>query len=724
MPTNRRQFMTAALAGATFATIPWRAAWAASGKSMVARVEPVQETLFGVTLTDPYRWMENPKDKDWLPYLKSRSEETRGVFDSMPGRKPLADRIMALAGEQVAVARIAEAGGRTFYQLRPAGANIPKLFVRQGKAMPRVLIDPETMKAADGSHISLDWWQASPDGRWVAYGLSPAGSEESIGHVMEVDTGTVLPERIDKAGQGVTSWLPDSSGFFYRKISGERGNPNYYLDMQLRLHRLRTDPAADPLILQRGQAGDIVTETIQFPVLLAQPGSDMAIAALVAGSRPDIALFSAPLADVVAGRAKWAKITGHDDGVTTGALVGNDLYLVSYKGAERGRVLRVDPRRPDLAAAQVVLPESPLVIEETIAVRDGLYVTLMDGGVRRLKKIGAGGRVTDIALPEGTSVAWVDGSPSSPAFVNVAGWTTPPTLYQADAGGRLIDTGLVPKPPIDVSPYTSQRIFATARDGTRVPVTLIMRKDTPRDGKRPVLAEAYGAYRNAITPGFDPRKLPFLDLGGIYAFAHVRGGGEYGRAWHEAGKRATKANTWQDFIACCEKLISDGWTSSGQLTIKGTSAGGVAVGRAMTERPDLFAGAINDVGFVNPLRYVAEQNSDSDTPEFGAVTDEPGFKGLLAMDAYQSVRDGVKYPALLGVTGVNDPRLAPFHVAKFDARVRAASTSGNPVLLRVEFDAGHGVGSTRTQRDQLYADLFAFTMWRAGVLAFQPKVSV
>jgi prolyl oligopeptidase len=724
MHFSRRQLMTSGMALAAFATVPWRAAWGAAGKSMVARAEPVKDTLFGVTLTDPYRWMESPKDPDWLPYLKSRSEETRSVFDSMPGRKALADRIMALAGEQVAVARIAEAGGRTFYQQRPRGANIPKLFVKEGQGEARVLIDPETMKAADGSHISLDWWQASPDGKWVAYGLSPAGSEESIGHIMSVDTGAVLPERIQKAGRGVTAWLPDASGFFYIQLTGERGNPNYYLDAQLRLHRLRTDPATDPLILQRGKAGEIVTETIQTPVVVAQPGSDMAIAALIAGSRPDIALYSAPLADVVAGRARWAKITGYEDGVTTGALVGNDMYLVSYKDAERGRVLRVDPRRPDLASAQVVLPESELVIEETIAVRDGLYVTLMDGGVRRLKKIGAGGRVTDIALPDGTSVAWVDGTPSSPAFVNVAGWTTPPTLYQATVNGQLVDTGLIPRPPIDVSPYTSRRIFATAKDGTRVPITVMMRKDTPKDGKRPLLAEAYGAYRNAITPNFDARRLAFLDQGGVHAYAHVRGGGEYGRAWHEAGKRATKANTWRDFIVCCETLIAEGWTSPKQLTIKGTSAGGVAVGRAMTERPDLFAGAINDVGFVNPLRYVAEQNSDGDTPEFGAVTDEAGFKGLLAMDAYQSVKDGIKYPALLGVTGVNDPRLAPFHVAKFDARVRAASTSGNPVLLRVEFDAGHGVGSTRTQRDQLFADMFSFVLWRAGVPAFQPGVSV
>ena len=278
----------------------------------------------------------------------------------------------------------------------------------------------------------------------------------------------------------------------------------------------------------------------------------------------------------------------------------------------------------------------------------------------------------------------------------------------------MADTGLTPRPAIRLSPYESFRTFATAADGAKVPISVIARRGFPRNGANPTLVTGYGSYGDSETPTSDPTLLAFLDAGGVYAVAHVRGGGEYGRDWHFAGQKATKPNTWRDLIACCEQLIADGVTRPAKLAVLGASAGGIAVGRAMTERPDLFAAVISDVGWSNPLRYVAEQNSSGEEEEWGNVHDEAGFRGLLAMDSYQAVRDGVKYPAVLCITGATDPRVAPFHVAKFAARLQKASASGDPVLLRVDFDAGHGVGSTRSQSDALAADIYAFVLWRTN----------
>ncbi|MGL4541008.1 MAG: prolyl oligopeptidase family serine peptidase, partial [Polymorphobacter sp.] len=305
------------------------------------------------------------------------------------------------------------------------------------------------------------------------------------------------------------------------------------------------------------------------------------------------------------------------------------------------------------------------------------------------------------------------------AHVLLSGWLQPSGIWQVDAGGQVRDTGINPRPPIDTTPYATRHGFATAMDGVQIPYTLIYRTGLQASGVNPTLVTGYGAYQSSATPYFSPTLLPFLDAGGVYCNANVRGGGEYGRQWHLAGKKATKANTWRDLIAVCETLIADKVTNPRQLAITGTSAGGITVGRAMTERPELFAAVVSNVGWTNPIRYSAEQNV-SDIEEWGPIADAQSFEIMYAMDAYQAIRPGTPYPAVLAITGATDPRVAPWHVAKFAARLQAATSSRNPVLLRVDFDAGHGMGSTRRQSDALAADIYAFVLWRTGVAGFQP----
>jgi prolyl oligopeptidase len=294
-------------------------------------------------------------------------------------------------------------------------------------------------------------------------------------------------------------------------------------------------------------------------------------------------------------------------------------------------------------------------------------------------------------------------------------------LHYDPATGKAVDTGLSPKPPVDTSPYAATRAFATARDGTRVPVSIIARRGLPRTGRNPTLVDAYGSYQISNSPAFAVRGIAFLEQGGVLAIAHVRGGGEYGRRWWKAGQKLDKPNTWRDLIDCCEMLVREKWTSPSHLAIQGGSAGGITVGRALTERPDLFAAVISNVGMSNALRAEFEQNGPTNIDEFGTVTDRDGYLGLKAMDAYHAVQDGTPYPAVLLTTGMTDPRVPPWQVAKMAARLQKATSSDNPILLRVDFDAGHGVGSTRSQVDEQSADEYAFVLWRAGVSGFQPR---
>ncbi len=666
---DRRQFLAAGAGALSITLMPRRSLWAAAGTAVppapVARIDAVHDTYFGESLSDPYRWMENGKDPEWLPFLKGQNDHTRAILDALPARAPLLKRVRQLSGDTVTTSRVQRAGGLIFFTQRPQGADNFKLFVRDGAAgHDSVLVDP-TQESGAKSHVSLDWWRASPDGRHVVYGLSKDGSEDSTLHVLAVADGSDLPERIANTQDANPQWLDDGSGFFYNQLTGKVDTPERFLDSQARFHRLGTDPAKDPVLMKRGLVAGIDYDRIQ-----------------------------APYTDV--------------------DLDGEDLYLLVNKGTPRGRLVKTSAAAPNLATAAVVVPQGSFVIESTSRARDGLYLKIMDGGISRLQKLEGDGRVADIALPfEGTIGAVYAVPDLDGVLISLTGWLTPAGIYSVDTGGRIADTGITPKPSIDVSRYEAKRFFAAAKDGTKIPYTIIYRKGLKLDGRAPTWISAYGSYGLATyTPAFAGRTLALVDTGAIVGYANVRGGGEYGREWHKAGQLANKPNTWHDLIAVCEDLVAKKYTSPRHLAIGGRSAGGIAVGRAMTERPDLFAAVVDGVGWSNPLRYVVEQNGYGEEPEWGAVNEPEGYRALKSIDSYQSVKDGTPYPAVLLTTGVTDPRVAPFHVAKMAARLQAATSSGKPILLRVDFDAGHGFGSTRSQQDREAADTYAFLLWQ------------
>lgn len=679
----------------------------------VARVEAVTDTYFGEAVVDRYRWMENDKDPQWLPYLKQQNAHARSILDNLPKRAELLKRIAQLSGDAATPSRLQKAGARLFYQQRPAGANNFKLFVREA-GKDRVLVDPTALDTRT-SHVSLDWWQASPDGSKLVYGLSKDGSEDSVLQIMDVRTGAILPERIADTQAAEPSWLDDSSGFFYNQLTGKNNTPERYLDSRARFHKLGSDPAADPVLMRRGLDPAVAYEKIQAPTILTSVHASSAVLVL-ADVREEKRLFAAPLKDVLQGKAKWRPVADFADEVTQFDLHGDVLTLLSTHGHPRGHLLRTSAKAASLAAAVEVVPESALVLQGLERAKEGLYIRAMDGGLGRLQRLGAEGKLVNIALPFDGTLFGIDADPDAPgAFMRLSGWLQPTAIWSVAADGTLADTGITPKPAIDVSAYTTERRFATAKDGTQIPYSLIYKKGLARDGSNPAFMSAYGSYgAAAYTPTFAGRTLALVDQGAVVGYANVRGGGEFGRAWHRAGQLENKPNTWRDLIAVCEDMQAKGYTSAAHLAIGGRSAGGITMGRALEERPELFAAVVSGVGWHNPLRYVAEQNGYGEEPEWGAIADAAGFKALKSIDSYQQVVDGTAYPAVMLTTGVTDPRVAPFHPAKMAARLQAATSSGKPVFLRVDFDAGHGMGSTRAQQDAEAADTYAFILSQTG----------
>jgi prolyl oligopeptidase len=678
------------------------------------------DDYYGTTVTDPYRWMENATDPDLLPWLKAQNAHTRTILDGIPGRAALGARVSEFSGELSMTKKVRATDRRLFFEQQPAGSQTYKLFVRGDGRPDRVLIDPTKLEL-NGKHVSLDWWEPDLSGRYVAYGLSPAGSEASTAHVMEVEPGKILETRIPNTDFGITGWMPDGSGFLYIQFIGERGTPTFYWDSVVKLHLLGSDPKGDPVVLRRGLHAQIPMKAIQVGVVRPVAGTGQAIVE-VRDTRPERAVWTVQLPDLLGGKPRFRAVATADDLVVGVAATGDDLFLISNRDRPRGRVLVTSIENPSLATATEVLFQSALVADDVYPIHGGALVQLMDGGVQRLARVSRRESASTVPLPFEGSIRDVSTSAlRSDAYLSLAGWLEPPAVWHWTPGQRVRNSGLDGRPPFDLTPYVADRRFARARDGTQVPYTIIAKRGWKSNGRNPVLATAYGAYQYSLSPAFDPRVLALLDAGGIYVVASVRGGGEYGREWHKAGQKAKKPNTWRDFIDVSHALINSRVTSSKHLVILGRSAGGIAVGRALTEKPELFAGAVADVGFMNPVRYSAEQNN-LDIDEWGPIEDAASFRAMYEMDSYHAIKDGTRYPPVLVISGFNDPRVATFHAAKFAARLQEATKGKSAVLLRMDFDAGHGMGSTRNQTDALVADIYSFTLWCAGATGSQtPK---
>lgn len=704
----------------------------------VAPVRPVVDDYFGTKVTDPYRWMEDMKNLELLTWMKAQADYSRSVLDAIPGQKQLLDQHLELdATTTEKVSNVDRRPGDQYFYLKQRASELtPKLYVREGlTGAEKLLADPEPLKGTASGHASISYYNVSQDGRQVAVGVAAGGSENTVIHILNTTTGKESGETIDRATFGNVQWLPDGRSFTYvrmPKLAADAPVTEKRQKFRVYRHTVGTDPEQDKAVFGYDVSPRAPVAALDKMQLAVTPGSAHVIGVVMPADRW-LVLYAAPVTALDGPDIPWRKVCDMADSVSDMALHGDDLYLVSGRNASRYEVLRTSLEHPDLAYAEVIVPAGEAVISGYASgmgalhpAEDALYVQLLDGGLSRLVRVPYGAKpvVTPVKLPFAGNINEVEAYPLVPGLlVGMNSWVKAPALYALDAKtGRMTDTKLQPLGSLgDASAYLeAEEVKVKAPDGTLIPLSIIHKRGLVRNGNNPTLFTGYGAYGAILKPQYDPAMRTWYDRGGIYAIAHVRGGGEYGEDWHRAGQKATKPNTWRDFNACAEYLISHKYTSPAKLAGWGTSAGGILIGRAVTERPDLYAVAIMSVGCLDMLRFETTANGVPNVPEFGSTKTKEGFNALHEMSAFHHVKDGTKYPATLVITGINDPRVEPWLSAKMAARLQAATSGGKPVLLRVDYDAGHGVGSTKQQFYEMVTDVIAFMRWQFGEPDAQP----
>lgn len=726
----RRTVLTSLLFAATASVAAAAIAWP-SGPPSITPHPVVDQYPGGHSVVDPYRYLQNLKSPKVQAYFKAQANYSSDILAQLgSGRERLRADIGRLVDAVPRLSDFARVEDRLFYLERPAGVNDARLMVRIANAAPRVLLDPDALGRQMNSkaHLSISQILPSPDGTRVAVSLVPGGAEfETYTRILDVATAAITPETLEHTWFGVTSWSPDGTAIYYNNPPAAALLPGHEHERELNAHTYKHvlgSSGPDPVVFGSGIDPKVPFDPIDQPVVAFPLGSDYALGVISHGVQNELTIYTAPARAVLAGGTiPWRKVADSSDDVIGYDVRGNSLYLQTHKDALRYKITSIDLSDTSAVAANAptIVPEGPSVIQAIGVAHDALYIKGIDAGLATLRKLpwssdGRPSTAANIALPFSGSVddlaldPRVDG-----AVIGLTSWVKPKQIYFVDAAGTVADAGIVPLPTIDLSQYTSVEVRVPSTGGALVPVSITMKRGVRLDGSAPVYLQAYGAYGFDIDPGFLGTQLAWVDAGGIYVVAHVRGGGENGEGWHRDGEGPTKQHTIDDAIATARWLIANKYTSPEHLAIEGTSAGGIMVGGAITQHPELFAAAIDGVGVTDALRSIDEPNGEVNFPEFGDPRTLSGFNDLYKMDAYVHIVDGKRYPAVLGITGINDPRVAPWQVAKFITRLQHATSSGRPVLMRVDYDAGHGLlGASRAQTVALKVDEFSFLLWQCG----------
>lgn len=712
------------------------AASASMSSPPAAHPRPVTDIYFGTKIVDPYRYMENLQDPEVQAWIKAQNDYTRSVLAKIPGREKLLARIREVdqSGPQVEASRLP--GDLYLVRKQLPDEDVAKLYVRHGlNGEDRLLVDPAKIILAPSNRgkgkSEVSRYAISDDAKYLAVGVIPGGSETNGEiHVIEIETGRETGDGVTRgvgAEEWYPYWLPDNRSFVYGRLQQlPPGAPAAEVRQRFRayLHVLGTDFEKDPAVFGHGVVPTINVDPSLIASVQTAPGSRYALGLLNGSVTPNSAFYIAPVDLIGKSNSMWRKVADFSDGVTKIAMHDDDLYVLTYKDAPRYKIVRIDARKPDLSSAEVIVSPGEAVLTNISSAQDALYVELLDGGVTRVLRVpyGPTPKVERVALPSEGTASLITDPRVSGALLYVTSWIKAGKILAYDPQTKVVsDTRLQPSGAYDdPDNVESVEVKVPSHDGTLVPLSIIYPKGMKPDGSHPTLLSGYGGYGVLMNPNFDPMTLAWYERDGVRAICHVRGGGEYGEEWHLAGKGSTKPNTWRDFIACADYLISKGYTSQSRLAGQGGSAGGILIGRAITDRPDLFGAAIINVGLLDTLRYENTANGETNLPELGSIKTEEGFKALYAMSSFHHVKDQTVYPAVLLTTGINDPLVDPWEPAKMTARLQAATSSGKPVLLRVDYGGGHGGGSGREGYRQRLADSWSFLLWQFGVPEFQP----
>jgi prolyl oligopeptidase len=683
----------------------------------VAESHPVTDTYHGVTVTDPYRWLEKSSDPKVVEWSAAQDKRTRQYLDAIPQRaaiyKRLFQDISAASSSYYGFIAVGDRVFANYYQPPKQQSMIAMLSNALDPGSARVIVDPNAINPKGTT--AIDWFMPSHDGKTLAVSMSENGSEDGALHLFDVASGKEIGPRIPRVqfptAGGSLAWTADSKGFWYTRYPGaERAVADRHFFQQVYFHRIGDDPAHDTYVTGRDlpKVAEIQLSTHYDPDLL-----------VVSVENGDGGEYAHYLLD---SQGKIRQVTKFSDKVTS-VTAGTDgaLYLVSRKNAPRGKLLKLQPGASDLSLAELLVAESDAVIQESGAVipsASALYVSEIIGGPSRVAIFDHAGHSKGVLpLPDVSAVTEIEPLSDGSLLHDVTTYLRPAYVARyTEKTASSAETKLSRTSPVSFGDTEVVREMVKSKDGTQVPINIVRRKGTKLNGANPLLLYGYGGFNISEVPSFLGSFVRmWLDAGGVYVDANLRGGGEFGEEWHEQGALTHKQNVFDDFIAAAEQLIAEKYTDSAHLAIVGGSNGGLLMGAVLTQRPELFRAVVSQVGIYDMIRVELDANGAFNLTEFGSVKDAAQFKALYAYSPYHHVVQGTAYPAVFMQTGATDGRVNPAHSRKMAAALQSATTSGHPILLSIDSHAGHGIGSSLSSQVNKQADDIAFLFDQLGM---------
>ena len=676
--------------------------------------KPVATEYNGLTVEDPYQWLENDDDSQVKAWSSVQNQRTRKYLDSLPDRaaieKQLSDWYAKTSPSYFSL--VSRPGILFAMKFQPPKQQpmLVTLASADDLKSEKIVLDPNVLDTKGAT--TIDWFVPSLDAKCVAVSLSTGGSEDGTLHFYETATGKALPDAIahvqyPTAG-GSAAWNADGTGVYYTRFprKGERPDADLNFYQQIYFHKLGTPDTDDTYSI-----GKDFPRIAEITLQSSRDGKYF-LATVANGDGGDFEHF------LLGSEGIWKQITHFSDQIKLARLGRDDaIYLLSRAEAPRGKILRLPLEVPELRNAAEIVSAGEAVIEQTVPSNDALYTGDLLGGPSQIRRFDLNGKnATVIPIPQISSVQEMLALENGSLLFRDVSYTAPAAWFQCSAGKtEPAKTALRSTSPVSLADIEVRRELATSKDGTKIPLNILFRKGTKRDGQNPTLLYGYGGYGISMSPNFDFTRRLWFNLGGVYVVANIRGGGEFGEEWHKAGNLTKKQNVFDDFAAAAEYLIKEKYTRSEKLAIQGGSNGGLLMGALITQRPDLFRAVVSSVGIYDMLRVELAPNGAFNVTEFGTVQNPEQFKALYAYSPYHHVVDGTKYPAVLMMTGANDGRVAPYHSRKMTARLIAANKSENPILLRTSSSAGHGIGTALSERIKQVADIYAFLFAQLGM---------
>ncbi len=670
--------------------------------------KPVTDDYNGVKVVDDYRWLEPPADPEVRKWSDSQNAVTRAYLDHLPMRPALVERLTELSASQSGRFAALRSRAGMLFAIKSQPPKLQPFLVTLASvddaASARVVVDPNAMDPSGST--TIDFYEPSLDGKLVAVSLSKGGSEEGSVSVFEVATGKRFADDVPRVNGatagGSVAWNGDASGFWYTRYprAGERPPADLNFFQQIYFHRLGVPTAQDEYAL-----GKNFPRIAEIQLQSSEDGK-FVMARMANGDGGEFLHY------MHGPEGRWTQVTRLSDRVSEAAFgPDNSLYMLSRKDAPMGQLLALSAPSFSLDKAKVVVTPGRSSIDDFVAAGGTLYVRYMAGGPSRLLAKEAGKPDKMVPVGEISSVGQMVRVKGNHLLFENESYVEPSAWYTYDpASGAVKRTGLFTMSPASFGDVEVIRQFAVSKDNTRVPMNILRRKGTKLDGSNPTLLYGYGGYSISLSPDFSARRRVWLDHGGVFVIANLRGGAEFGESWHEQGMLTKKQNVFDDFIACAEYLIKAKYTSPEKLAIEGGSNGGLLMGAALTQRPELFHAVVSHVGIYDMLRVETFPNGAFNVTEFGTVKETDQFKALYAYSPYHHVKDGTDYPAVLFLTGDNDGRVDPMNSRKMTARLQAATHSGRPIFLRTSSGSGHGIGTALNERIEQDADVFAFLL--------------